>query len=113
VVRLQQIRSLRHLGFSLEEIRGCLDRPDVSLQCVIGLHIARLKEQIALQRTLCERLEAIGAWLSSAEEVSVEEFIHTMEVMSMIEKYYTPEQLAEIGDQGTRPPARRGADPPG
>jgi DNA-binding transcriptional MerR regulator len=102
VVRLQQIRSLRHLGFSLEEIRGCLDRPGVSLQCVIGLHIARLKEQIALQRTLCERLEAIGAWLSSTEEVSVEELIHTMEVMSMVEKYYTPEQLAEIKERGRR-----------
>ena len=102
VVRLQQIRSLRHLGFSLDEIRGCLDRPDVSLQCVIGLHITRLKEQIALQRTLCERLEAIGAWLSSAEEVSVEELIHTMEVMSMVEKYYTPEQLAEIKERGRR-----------
>jgi DNA-binding transcriptional MerR regulator len=96
MMRLQQIRSLRHLGFSLEEFRSCLDRPDVSLQCVIGLHIARLEEQIALQRRLCERREAIGAWLSSAQEGSVEEFIHTMEVMSMMEKYYTPEQLAEL-----------------
>ena len=28
VARLQQVRSLRQLGFSLEEIRACLDRPD-------------------------------------------------------------------------------------
>jgi DNA-binding transcriptional MerR regulator len=102
VVRLQQIRSLRHLGFSLEQIRGCLDRPDVSLQCVIGLHIARLKEQIALQRTLCARLEAISARLSSTEEVTVEEFMDTIEAMSMVEKYYTPEQLAEIQERGRR-----------
>jgi flagellar biosynthesis/type III secretory pathway protein FliH len=40
--------------------------------------------------------------LSSAEEVSVEELIHTMEVMSMVEKYYTSEQLAEIKERGRR-----------
>lgn len=30
IVRLQQIKSLQQLGFSLEEIRECLERPDFS-----------------------------------------------------------------------------------
>jgi len=99
VVRLQQITSLRHMGFALGEIRDCLDRPDVSVQQVIELHLGRLKEQVALQRDLCRRLEAMAARLSAATEVSVEEFIQAMEVMGKMEQYYTPEQRAYLDER--------------
>src|SRR5437870_4391373 len=74
VARLQQVLSLRQLGFSLEEVRDCLNRPDFSPAMVIGLHLARLREQIALRQKLCERLEVIAALLGTAGEVSAEEF---------------------------------------
>ena len=98
VLRLQQIRSLKHLGFGLEEIRDCLDRPeDFPLRRVVKLHLSRLEEQIELRQRLRDRLEALAARLDSAEEVSVEGFVKTaMEVIEMserIERYYTPEQL--------------------
>ena len=100
VARLQQVLSLRQLGFSLEEIRDCLDRPDFSPLEVIRLHITRLREQIELQRGLCERLEALAGYFDSGGEVSAkdfpqtaEDFLQTIEVMSMIESYYTPEQM--------------------
>src|SRR5207253_11192192 len=69
VARLQQVMSLRQLGFSLEEVRDCLDRPGFSPLEVIGLHVARLRELIELQRCLCERLEALAAWVESAGEI--------------------------------------------
>jgi len=47
--RLQQIVSLRQMGFSLGEIRACLDGADYSLRQVIALHAARLREQAAAQ----------------------------------------------------------------
>src|SRR5437763_10881234 len=53
VARLQQVVSLRQLGFSLDEIRACLDQPGFSPLEVIRLHVARLREQIALQQGLC------------------------------------------------------------
>jgi len=93
VARLQQVLSLRQLGFSLEEIRDCLNRPDFSPVELIERHLARLREQIELQRKLCQRLEAIAAGLRTAGEVSAEEFLQTIEVMTMIESYYTPEQM--------------------
>jgi DNA-binding transcriptional MerR regulator len=96
VARLQQIMSLRQLGFSLDEVRDCLQGPDFSPLAVIGLHLARLREQIELQRQLCERLEAVAAHLRAAGEVSAEEFLKTIEVMTMIENYYTPEQLEQL-----------------
>jgi DNA-binding transcriptional MerR regulator len=93
IARLQQIKSLRQLGFSLEQTRECLSRPDYAPQRVIAAHLARLREQIALQERLCASLEEIARWLASAETVSVEHFLYAIERMQMTEKYYTPEQL--------------------
>lgn len=93
IARLQQIKSLRQLGFSLEEIRDCLHRSDFSPLCVIEQHLARLREQIALQRSLCERLETIAHGLRLMEADSVEDLLQALEVMSKVEQYYTPEQL--------------------
>jgi MerR family transcriptional regulator, thiopeptide resistance regulator len=93
VARLQLVLSLRQLGFSLEEVRGCLDRPGFAPLEVIRLHVARLREQIELQRGLCERLEALAAYFQPAGEVSADAFLQAIEVMTMIENYYTPEQM--------------------
>ena len=100
VARLQQIKSLRQLGLSLEEVRACLQRADFSPLEVIERHLARLREQIELQRRLCGRLESIASHLRAAEEVSVEEFIQTIEGMNMLDKYYTPEQMEQIKERG-------------
>src|SRR5262249_34060494 len=88
VARLQQVLSLRQLGLSLEQVRDCLDRPDFSPLEVIRLHVERLREQIELQRKLCERLESLAEHFRTAGEVSADEFLCTIEVMTMMEKYY-------------------------
>src|SRR4051794_12109604 len=100
VARLQQVVSLRQLGFSLEDIRSCLDQPGFSPLEVIGLHVARLREQIELQRSLYVRLEAIAAHLRTAGEVSAEEFLRTIEVMTMTQPHYTPEQMKQFEEVG-------------
>ena len=102
IVRLQQIVSLRQLGFSLEEIRIFLARPDTCPQRVVELHLERLREQIAAQYRLCERLEALGSYLRSSGEVSIEQFLDTIEEMMRVEKYYTPEQLEELRQRRER-----------
>src|SRR5262245_44058070 len=79
VARLQQIVSLRQLGFGLEEVKGCLDRSDFSPLEVIRLHLARLREQIEMQRGLCARLEALAGHFATAGEVSAEEFLSAIE----------------------------------
>jgi MerR family transcriptional regulator, thiopeptide resistance regulator len=99
IARLLQILSLRQLGFSLEEIRDSLAKPDLSLQRVLELHISRLREGIELQRKLCSRLETVAERLRSSETVSVEELLETMEVMNMFEKYYIQEQLQQLEER--------------
>ena len=64
VARLQQIKSLRQLGFSLDEVRDCLDRADFSPLTLIRTHLARLREQIELQRQLCDQLDKIASHLA-------------------------------------------------
>jgi DNA-binding transcriptional MerR regulator len=102
VARLQQVIALRQLGLALEEVRSCLDRPDFSPVELIRFHVARLREQIELQRGLCERLEAIAALLRTVGEVSAEEFLRTIEVMTMTENLYTPEQMKQFEEVGKR-----------
>jgi DNA-binding transcriptional MerR regulator len=108
VTRLQQIRSLQQLGFSLSEIQGMLASKNHSPLRVVEMHLARAKEQIAEQKKLCDRLEALAQSMRS-RRVSVEQLIETIEVMNMFEKYYTKEQLEELkqraellGEKGMR-----------
>jgi len=100
VARLQQIQSLRHLGFSLEEIREALDRRGLTRRQVLELHLERLREQIELQQRLYQRLSRIAEGLSAAEDISVAELTQAIEEMKMQEKYFTPEQLAELQQRG-------------
>jgi DNA-binding transcriptional MerR regulator len=96
VTRLQRIQSLRQLGFALEEVAECLRRPEFTLERVVELHLARVREQIRAQQRIQQRLETIAAHLRAADDVSVDEFIRTIEAITMSEKYLTPEQMREI-----------------
>lgn len=99
IARLQQILSLRQLGFGLDEVRNCLDKPGFSPLEVIGLHVARLREQVQWQQRLCAQLEAIACRLRAVDEVSADEFLHIIEEMTMWEKYYTPQQVELIKER--------------
>ena len=96
VARLQQILSLKHLGFGLELIREYLARPDYDPRLVVRLHLQRVRGQADELKRLEVRLAALSAALDQAEIVSADEFLTTIEEMTMIEKYYTPEQLESL-----------------
>lgn len=93
VARLQQIASLRNLGFPLEDIRDVLNEKRMSPLQVVQLHADRLREQVRTQQRLVERLDALAEGLRTAETVSAEQLIHTIEEITMFEKYYTPGQM--------------------
>jgi DNA-binding transcriptional MerR regulator len=100
VMRLQQIRSLRTLGFSLAAAGEFLGRSDVTPDRVLRLHIAHLQEQIAAQQGLRSRLERVAGRWRSDEKVPTEEFLQIIEETTMFEKYYTPEQMAALKARG-------------
>lgn len=93
VARLQQVASLRSLGFPLEEIRDLLNERRLSPLDIVRMHADRMRTQLRTQQRLVERLDALAAGLTEAAPVSAEQLIATIEEINMFEKYYTPDQL--------------------
>ncbi|WP_029420010.1 MerR family transcriptional regulator [Alicyclobacillus macrosporangiidus] len=101
LARLQQILSLKSIGFSLEEIRDCLNNPDFSPLTVLNLHMDQIRRHIEALMELHKRLETVADHLRQRESVSAQEFIYLMEGIRMAEKYpFTPEQMEKIRKQG-------------
>jgi DNA-binding transcriptional MerR regulator len=114
---LQQVLSLKQLGFGLEQIREYLARADYDPRQVVRLHLARIRGQATELKRLEDRLTALAVALEKAEVVSADTFLTTIEEMTMIEKYYTPEQLEtlqkrreEVGDERIQAAPQRWAD---
>ena len=59
LVRLQQILSLKELGFTLDEIKQQLTKPDFSPVDVIERQVREMKRQAASRALLQERLEGL------------------------------------------------------
>ncbi len=100
IERLQQLLSLRLMGIPLDEVRRLLDGAGLSTREVIDLHLARLRQQIAAQNRLAERLTALADHIT-ATGASVEDLCRIIEAMTTMEKYFTPEQLEVLHDRRT------------
>ncbi|HEX8393980.1 MAG TPA: MerR family transcriptional regulator [Longimicrobium sp.] len=98
VGRLQQIVSLRSLGFALDDVRAVLRDGMAPLE-VVRMHAARLREQIHAQQRLADRLDRVAAGLEHAHRVSPDELIHTIEEITRMEQYYTPEQMEYLNQR--------------
>ena len=63
------------------------------------MHLAQVRAQAAELAQLGARLQALSETLDAAGDVSAETFLETIEVMNMVEKYYTPEQLKRLAER--------------
>lgn len=96
VIRLQQILSLKQLGFPLEDIRNCLSEKKLTPLDVVRMHRQRVEEDSERLLELRNRLTNLERALSAQSPVSVDEFIKTIEVIQMHEKYFSKEQLQDL-----------------
>jgi DNA-binding transcriptional MerR regulator len=117
VARLYRILALRRLGLSLDEIAGALDREGPDLAGAVRAHLARVEEGLAVQARLRDRLVRILDALDADAEPSIDQLIQTIEVMTLHEQYYTPEQLEQLsrragalGEDGVRKAEQEWAD---
>ncbi|HYI18684.1 MAG TPA: MerR family transcriptional regulator [Solirubrobacteraceae bacterium] len=111
VQRLYRIVSLRSLGFPLEAIAKALDGDAVDARAAVEDHLARLEDQMEQQRRLRVSLRRL------LERLGSDDFLTTIEEMTMYERYYTPEQRQEleqrrqaIGDEAIREVEREWAE---
>jgi DNA-binding transcriptional MerR regulator len=89
VRRLYQVRSLRQLGLSLEEVRSALSRSD-SLRPIFQAQLAALTEQVQQAEVLRSRIAALLDGHTS------ESLLSTLEMMSVYESYFTADQLSDL-----------------
>lgn len=118
LLRLQQVLTLRYLGFRLGQIREVLDRPGFDLLASLDVQRAVLRERIAtlerIETTLAEMVRhhrETGTW--AWEQVldaaaSARSGLH--EKGTTMDAYYTPEQMKRFDEVGQRvDPAERAA----
>ena len=96
--RLAHVAMLRRLGLGLDEIRACVDAPGADARDAISRHIETLRAELEEQRVLLRRLESIEAHIAATPD-GARRLDAIMEAVEMIEKHYTPEQLAQLAER--------------
>lgn len=103
LLTLQQIRTLRYLGFSLRQIAALLRREDFHLVASMRIQRALLRQRIAALEQVARALEALlaeqqttgrWAWDRLAGMVAAVETRLTKKGTTHMEQHYTPEQVA-------------------
>ena len=90
VQRLYRIVSLRSLGFPLDAIADALDGQAFDPREAVDDHISRLEAQVAREQRLLRTLRHLR------DRLDADDFLTTIEELTMRERYYTPDQLAEL-----------------
>lgn len=96
VKRLQHILSLKQLGFSLKKITEVLSAETLSLSQTINEQIQLVEKNVQSQTALLQQLNCLKDKFSSGENIAIDDFLDTMEMMKMYEKYFDEEQLAKL-----------------
>jgi DNA-binding transcriptional MerR regulator len=90
VQRLYRIVSLRSLGFPLDAIADALDGQAFDPREAVDDHISRLEAQVAREQRLLRTLRHLR------DRLDADDFLTTIEELTMRERYYTTDQLAEL-----------------
>ena len=95
IARLHQIQALRRFGLSLTEIGDHLNQPDTPLVEIVAKQIALLDRQLAQTTQLRERL-VNHAQLAAGTEPELADWLTTLELMTVYDKYFSEEELARL-----------------
>jgi MerR family transcriptional regulator, thiopeptide resistance regulator len=114
VARLQQIVTLKFIGFPLKQIKSLLDHNALDLQTTLRLQREILGERRRQIEAAIEAIERAERQIASGHESEGEALCKIIEVIEMqnnwewVKKYYTEEQLAELKARGTPEVLERG-----
>lgn len=109
VHRLYRVIALRRLGLSLDEIRDAVESGSEELLALVERQLDRVDDEIRVAEALRARLETLADVLRQHETAPFAALLNVLEVLAMTNKYYTPEQradlerrAAELGPEGMR-----------
>ncbi|HDR9588173.1 TPA: MerR family transcriptional regulator [Burkholderia stabilis] len=96
IARLHQIQALRRFGLSLTEIGDYLNQPGTPLVDLVAKQIALLDRQLAQTAQLRTRLVSLHAQLAAGTEPELADWLTTLELMTVYDKYFSEEELARM-----------------
>ncbi|HEX8001109.1 MAG TPA: MerR family transcriptional regulator [Mycobacteriales bacterium] len=106
VRRLYRVVALRRLGLALGDIAAVLS-DEADPRALLRRQLAETDRRIEAERDVRDRLEALLAQLDRGAEPTTDDLLRAVEAMTMVERYYTPEQLEtlarrreELGPEG-------------
>lgn len=97
--RLQQILSLKSMGFSLEKIAQCLDEEAYDLQKTLTMQKECVLARIQQLQSVDQTLRLLLTKLSLSEHLTNKELFSFMKEVQNMEKLYTPEQVQILKDR--------------
>jgi DNA-binding transcriptional MerR regulator len=96
VARLHRIQALRAFGMSLADIGLYLDSPEGSALAVVDRQLAALDRQMWEAEHMRKQLLGLRDELANGREPDLPTWLHSLEQMSMYEKYFTQDELARL-----------------
>jgi MerR family transcriptional regulator, thiopeptide resistance regulator len=99
IERLQQIVSLKELGFPLEKIKETLEAKSMSALDILQMQMSILQTQFAKQKKLLEYLDGLVRMLQSRKNPTTEDLLMAISLSHNVGKYYTDEQKAYIEER--------------
>lgn len=97
--RLYRVRALRSFGLSLEDVGATLAGADTDptvLRQVLHSQLEALDNQVRAVERLRDQVRLLIERLDGAVTPDAEEFLQALETMTMIESYYTQDQLDRL-----------------
>jgi DNA-binding transcriptional MerR regulator len=96
VARLHAIQALRHLGLSLTDVGGMLERGGEGLSDTIARQIRALGHEIAQATELRERLQLLQERLATGDTPDMSDWLSTLSLMSTYAKYFSADEIRLI-----------------
>ncbi|HSD39494.1 MAG TPA: MerR family transcriptional regulator [Rhodocyclaceae bacterium] len=96
VARLHQIQALKQLGFALADIAGTLASDGEALEDIVSRQLAALDQQIEQAARLRAQLLRMQEQMRRGEQPEMADWLLTLELMTMYEKYFTPDELQSL-----------------
>lgn len=96
IERLHRIQALRQLGLSLTDIGTALSGPQQPLADVVDRQIAQIDRELTEAANLRERLVYLRTQLANGQSPDVADWLDTLELMTMYEKYFSPDELKAL-----------------
>lgn len=102
VERLQQVLSLKQLGFPLEQIKAALENPQFSPEKILEMQAARIDTELKGHQDLLDRIRGMQRLMKATNRAGSEDFMELIKLMGEIDSHYTPEQQEEIHERGRK-----------